>query len=95
MKDALGNNIWVNDVVQITNEEHHWFPAFVTVTERKSFGIQGYYILCTNNRDEENGRAFIRLESSDFEFIGKAKITDCDEDEPTSGKSTNATTAAE
>ena len=65
----------LGDVVQITNEGHHWFPAFITITETKPFGCMGYMISVTSNKIEDrNNPAYIRLCFSDFEFIGRAVV---------------------
>ncbi len=61
------------DIVQITNENHHWFPALIVVSEPKSFGVQGYLVVI-NNSDEGNGLAFIRLNHEDIELVGFAVI---------------------
>ena len=56
------------DIVQITNDKHHWFPALVIVDEIKSFGCQGYIIMVTSNDPKiPNNPAYIRLNSEDFE----------------------------
>ena len=62
----------IGSVVQITNSKHKWFPALVIVTELKSFGIQGYCTIPSN--DGNGGNAFIRLNHSDIELVGKAVI---------------------
>ena len=59
------------DIVQITNPEHHWFPALIIVSEPKSFGIQGYTVIVSNS-PEPNGRAYIRLKHDEIEFVGCA-----------------------
>jgi hypothetical protein len=71
--DAVGVEVNPGDVVQITNSDHHWYPAFIAVTDLKSFGIMGYNLI-VDNSDDINGRAYIRLNSSDYERIGQAKI---------------------
>ena len=62
------------DIVQITNEDHHWFPCLIIVSEPKSWGIQGFTVIPNNNREETNGQAFIRLKNEDIEFVGKARV---------------------
>lgn len=56
------------DVVQITNQEHHWFPCLIVVSESKDFGIQGYVTV------PKKGDAFIRLNHDDFEVVGKSRV---------------------
>lgn len=57
-------------IVQIVNEEHHWFPALIIVDEVKSFGLQGYCIIPSNDGNTRN--AYIRLKKGDFEIVGLA-----------------------
>lgn len=61
------------DIVQITNEAHHWYPALIVVSEPKSFGVQGYFVV-VDNTDKGNGMAFIRLNHDDIELVGAAVI---------------------
>ena len=61
------------DVVQITTENHHWFPALIIVSEPKPFGVQGYTVI-VNNSEEDNGLAYIRLNHDDIELVGTAVL---------------------
>lgn len=61
------------DIVQITDENHHWFPCLIIVSEVKGFGVQGYITMPTNDK-EPNGNAFIRLNTDQFDFIGMASV---------------------
>ena len=69
------NNLTRGTIVQITNEQHHWFPCLIIVDEVKSWGIQGFITIPNNSKEEANGNAFIRLKNEDFEVVGKANIT--------------------
>jgi len=60
------------DIVQITNEEHHWYPCLVIVSEPKSWGIQGYVPIPIK---EKVAPAYIRLEDKEITIVGKAVIT--------------------
>ncbi len=62
------------DIVQITNPEHHWYPCLIVVNEVKSFGCQGYAVIPSNGQERANGQAFIRLDSNDFEKVGRAIV---------------------
>lgn len=62
-----------DDIVQITDETHHWYPCLIIVSEPKSFGIQGY-ITMPFNVNEPNGAAFIRLKFDQVERVGRAAI---------------------
>lgn len=58
-------------IVQITNNEHHWYPCLVIVSEVKSWGIMGYLSI----PDSGNvGNAFIRISTGQFEVVGEALI---------------------
>jgi len=52
-------------VIQIT-ESHEWAGCLAIVDEVKSFGCQAYVEIPLQ------GSAYIRLNTSDFEIIGKA-----------------------
>lgn len=63
------------DVVQITDAAHAWYPALLIVDEIKSFGVQAYCLIPTNNAEAQScGAAYIRLKFGQFEFVGKTKI---------------------
>ena len=62
------------DVVQITNEKHHWFPALLVVASIKSWGVQAYTVCVNNDNNEPNGLAYIRLNHDEYEKVGVAKI---------------------
>ena len=64
--------VQIGSIVQITDEDHAWFPALIIVTELKDFGIQGYCNMPSNDRN--GGNAYIRLKKSVYELVGKAKI---------------------
>jgi hypothetical protein len=61
------------DIVQITNESHHWFPALVVVSEPKKWGVVAY-LPVVDNTPEPNGLAYIRLKNEDIELVGSAVI---------------------
>ena len=65
--------IAVSDIVQITDESHHWFPCLVVVSELKSFGIQGF-VFIPHNDGKPAGEAYIRLTAGSFEKVGTAVI---------------------
>lgn len=60
-------------IVQITNEDHQWFPCLIIVDKIKSWGIQGYTIIPSND-NQPNGNAYIRLKNEEFEAVGEAVI---------------------
>ena len=61
------------DIVQITAEGHHWFPALVIVTELKGWGAMGYCLIIDNS-DQPNGQAYILLKNEEYEPVGRALI---------------------
>lgn len=61
------------DIVQIVDENHHWFPSLVVVTELKAFGIQGF-VFIPHNDGTPAGQAFIRLKREQYERVGTAVI---------------------
>ncbi len=63
----------VNDIVQIVDESHHWFPALIVVSEPKSFGLQGYLHVVSNG-EEPNGQAYIRLNTEQVVKVGRAEV---------------------
>lgn len=62
------------DIVQITDENHHWYPALIVVDEVKSWGVMGYAHIIKNTSSEPNGQAYIRLNSNQYEHVGCAVI---------------------
>ena len=61
------------DIVQITDETHHWFPALIIVSEPKSWGIKGYALIPHSNKPgSQANTAYIRLEHGQFELCGSA-----------------------
>jgi hypothetical protein len=63
----------VGDVVQINpNSKYAMFAGcFLTVTEPKSFGCQGY-VQCLGDDQRRGGQAFLRPRFEDIELIGRA-----------------------
>ena len=77
----------VGDVFQV-NERHPqpgWVGAFVTATEMKGFGIQGFvHIVQSSIR---SGQAYIRLGWDEMDYIGHAALMPGDvDDEETQAK---------
>ena len=61
-------HIKAGDIVQITERSNKWFPSIIVVSEVKSFGVQGYVSI------PMQGEAYIRLNKSDYEKVGEAKV---------------------
>lgn len=62
-----------DDIVQITDENHHWFPCLIIVSEVKHWGIQGYMTIPKDNMGDR-GNAYIRLVEGTYEKVGHANI---------------------
>lgn len=64
----------VGDVVQLSPEtcrNRMFAGCFLTVSEPKAFGCQGY-VQCTGENGEPGGQAYYRPEWSEMEFVGSA-----------------------
>jgi len=73
--DTEGHELAVNDVVQIIDDKHHWFPALLTVDELKGWGVMAYMIQVTSNDPNvPNGNAYIRIKSEQIARVGTAKV---------------------
>lgn len=57
------------DIVQITDEGHHWWGALIVVDEVKSFGCQGFAPVPLND-GTMGGQAYIRLKRNEFQPVG-------------------------
>ena len=60
-----------NDIVQIIDEDHHWFPCLVIVSEPKPWGVQGYVHVPQDNMGNVS-QAYIRLKNEQVEKVGFA-----------------------
>lgn len=71
----MSDEIQAGDIVQITDDAHHWFPALIVVTEPKAWGIQGCALIPQSNEPGARAsQAFIRLKREQFERVGHAAI---------------------
>lgn len=69
------NEIRKGDIIQITKEDDPWFPALLTVSEIKPWGVQAYaIILNSNDGSKKVGNAYRRLKFELFEKVGEAAI---------------------
>lgn len=67
--------ISTGDVIQITDENHPWYPCLLIVDIVKSWGVQAYTLIPQgNNGSEKPGMAFIRLDNEVFERVGQAHV---------------------
>ena len=79
------DEIKVGDIVQITDETNRWYPCLLIVDEVKSWGIQGYITIPTND-DEWNGNAYYRIENGKFEKVGSAVLVPASRPAPQAGE---------
>ncbi len=69
-------NVRQGDIVQVTNHQHHWYPALLIVDEVKSWGVQAMLLTPEDNTGTKPIRqAYIRLPNEDFQVVGVAVIT--------------------
>lgn len=63
------------DIIQITDQDHPWFPSLLIVDEPKSWGCVAYVIIPKSNDGSESiGLAFNRLPTGQFRAVGAAAI---------------------
>ena len=62
------------DILQITNDSHHWYPSLVIVSEVKSFGCTAYAFIPQKRDTGTAAPAYIRLGKEDYEKVGHAKV---------------------
>lgn len=67
------HKVQAGDIVQVTNDDHHWFGCLIVVSEPKSFGCQGYVSFPKDNAGNV-ADAYIRLNHADFERVGHAAL---------------------
>ena len=73
-KDKNGVELKKKDVVQIVNVEHPWYSAFIIVDDIRTWGIQGYYSVVSNDPKVGVGLAYTRLEYAEIQKIGEAVV---------------------
>jgi hypothetical protein len=62
-------------IIQITDEQHPWFPALLIVDEEREWGVIATCLIpASNEPGSECDRAQIRLEAGRFVAVGKAWI---------------------
>lgn len=59
------------DLIQITREDHHWFPCVAMVSEVKSFGCQAFVWVPAGGGV---GEVYIRLKREDYEKVGEGIV---------------------
>ncbi len=61
------------DIVQITDEGHHWFPCLIVVDKPKSWGVRGYVTFPKKNSGDVRS-AYIRLDNNEITKVGSAQV---------------------
>ena len=80
-KNLMSSEISPDDIVQITDEKHAWFPALIVVTERREWGVIGFaYMPVRNDKPHSCERAYNRLMNGTFEKVGTAVIVVAEKD---------------
>ena len=69
MADRRG--IREDDIVQITDEEHHWYPCLLIVDEVKPWGVVAYVLYPTNS--EPLDMAYFHKEAGKEVHVGIAE----------------------
>ncbi len=70
-----GGGAMKNDIIQITDESHPWFPALLIVDEERGWGVLATCLIPASNVPGSRcDRAPIRLETGRFVAVGKAWI---------------------
>ena len=64
-----------DDVIQIVDKTHPWFPSLLIVDEVKSWGVQAYSLIPNSNIEHNVSQAFNRLNNDQIAKVGKASIT--------------------
>ena len=71
----MSDNIKPGDIVQITDENHAWFPALLIVDEVKNWGVQAAVIVPeSNDNSKATTQVFNRLSFDTIEKVGEAVI---------------------
>ena len=64
-----------DDIVQIIDAKHPWFPCLLIVDEVKSWGVQAACLIPNSNTKNDVRRAFNRLKTEQVEVVGEAVIS--------------------
>lgn len=63
-----------NDIVQIIDSLHPWYPALLVVDEVKPWGVQAYCLVPESNSSNMVSQAFNRLKTEQVEKVGHSVI---------------------
>jgi hypothetical protein len=76
-EDAIKKLVKVDDIIQITDAEHGWYPCLLIVSEVHPWGVQAYiHIPQTNDGSQPAETAYNRLANKQFEVVGNATIVE-------------------
>lgn len=64
-----------NDLIQITDRTHSWFPCVLIVDEVKSRGVQACVLAPTSNDGSARPASYpMRLQAAQFEKVGRCVV---------------------
>jgi hypothetical protein len=64
-----------NDIVQIIDDTHSWYPALLIVDEVKSWGVRAFVVIpISNDNTTTPDLAFNRLKNEQIEKVGHVYI---------------------
>lgn len=62
----------VNDIVQIVDDHHPWFPCLMIVEEVKTWGVLAYVLVPGSNSEPNVGEAYLRVKNEQLKLVGVA-----------------------
>ena len=62
------------DIVQIVDEKHPWYPALLIVSEVKTWGVQAYCLIPQSNVENQTVQAYNRIKNEQVAKVGKAVV---------------------
>lgn len=63
-----------DDIIQIIDETHPWYPSLLIVSEVKYWGVQAYVFIPHSNERYPVAHVYNRLKSDQYVVVGKAEI---------------------
>jgi len=63
-----------NDIIQIVDANHPWYPSLLVVDKVKSWGVQAYCYVPQSNSENQTSQAYNRLNNNQIVKVGHAEI---------------------
>lgn len=63
-----------NDIVQIIDATHPWYPALMIVEEVKVWGVQAYCLIPQSNSEHNLACMYNRLTNNQIMKVGHAEV---------------------